>query len=113
MTLVVESPHFESGQRVAKKREDGDAVHDGRFEEEALPTAGCEIAQLSIGMDDGAFVGGDGVGSVFERLANMVDRRLAGFDVEGSGFEDDVGLGGDEPVGVGWAGASANVRVRV
>ena len=44
-------------------------------------------------MDDGAFVGGDGVGSVIEGDADVVDRGLAVLDVEGGGFEEDVGLG--------------------
>ena len=44
-------------------------------------------------MDDRAFVGGDGVGSLIEGGADMVDRGLAVLDVEGGGFEEDVGLG--------------------
>ena len=44
-------------------------------------------------MDDGAFVGGDGMGSVVESGAYVVDGGLAGFDVEGGGFEENVGLG--------------------
>ena len=49
-------------------------------------------------MDDGSFVGGDGVGSVLERGADVIDGGLAGFDVERGGFEEDVGLGGFEPL---------------
>jgi len=52
-------------------------------------------------VDDWAFVRRDGVGSVFERGANVVDGRLAGFDVEGGSFEYDVGLGGVELAGPG------------
>ena len=44
-------------------------------------------------MDDGAFVRGDGVGSVIEGGADVVNRGLAGFDVEGGGFVEDFGLG--------------------
>jgi hypothetical protein len=44
-------------------------------------------------VDDGAFVGGDGVGSVIQGRADVVYGGLAGFDVEGGGFEEDVGLG--------------------
>ena len=44
-------------------------------------------------MDDGAFVGGDGVGSVLEGGADVVDGGLAGLHVEGGGFEEDVGAG--------------------
>jgi hypothetical protein len=35
---------------------------------------------------------------VVERGADVIDGGLAGLDVEGSGFEEDVGLGGLEPV---------------
>src|ERR1700674_2101036 len=48
-------------------------------------------------MDDRAFVGRDGMGSVFERGADVVDGRLSVFDVEGGSFEHDVGLSGLEP----------------
>jgi hypothetical protein len=48
-------------------------------------------------VDDGAFVGGDGVGSVLEGGADVLDGGLAGLDVEGRGFEEDVGTGGGEP----------------
>jgi hypothetical protein len=54
---------------------------------------GGQVAQFAVGVDDGAFVGGDGVGSVLEGGADVVDGGLAGFDVEGRGFEEDVGLG--------------------
>ena len=48
-------------------------------------------------MDDRAFVGGDGMGSVGERGADVIDGGLAGFYVERCGFEEDVGFGGGEP----------------
>jgi hypothetical protein len=44
-------------------------------------------------VDDGAFVGSDGVGSVIEGGADVVDGGLAVLDVEGGGFEEDSGLG--------------------
>jgi hypothetical protein len=44
-------------------------------------------------VDDRAFVGGDGVGSVVEGGTDVVDGGLAVLDVEGCGFEEDVGLG--------------------
>ena len=44
-------------------------------------------------MDDGAFVRGDGVGSVIEGGADGVDGGLAVLDVERCGFEEDFGLG--------------------
>ena len=45
-------------------------------------------------MDDGAFVGRDGVGSMLERGADVIDGWLAGLDVEGGGFEENVSTGG-------------------
>jgi len=44
-------------------------------------------------VDDGAFVRGDGVSSVIEGGADVVDGGLAVLDVEGGGFEEDIGLG--------------------
>jgi hypothetical protein len=35
---------------------------------------------------------------VLERGANVIDGGLAGFYVKGCGFEEDIGLGGGEPV---------------
>ena len=57
-----------------------------------------QVAEFAVGVDDGAFVGGDGVGSVVESGADVVDGGLAVFHVERCGFEEDVGLGGGEPV---------------
>src|ERR1700758_4062437 len=59
-------------------------------------------------MDDRAFVGRDGVGSVFERGADMVDGWLSVFDVERGRFEDDVGTGGVQPVVIALALLSLN-----
>ena len=56
-----------------------------------------EIAQFAVGVDDRSFVGGDGVGSVLKRGANVRDRGLAIFDVEGCSFEEDVGASGGKP----------------
>ena len=49
-------------------------------------------------MDNRAFVGGDGVGSVLECGADVIDGGLAGFDIEGCGFEEDIGAGCLQPV---------------
>jgi hypothetical protein len=56
-----------------------------------------EIAQFAVGVDDRAFVGGNGVGSVLQCTANMRDRGLAIFDIEGCSFEDDIGACGGKP----------------
>ncbi len=93
---AVKSPQADRGQ-LMKQREDGDAIHHGGFEEEAFALRGGQIAEFAVGVDDWSFVGGDGVGSVLERGADVIDGRLAGFDVEGGGFEEDIGLGGFQP----------------
>jgi hypothetical protein len=49
-------------------------------------------------VDDWSFVGGDGVGSMLEGGADVIDGGLAGFDIERGGFEEDVGLGCFQPV---------------
>jgi hypothetical protein len=85
-----------TGQLV-EQGEDGDAVHDGGFEEETLAARGGQVAEFAVGVDDGSFVGGDGVGSVIEGGADVIDGGLAVFDVERGGFEEDVGLGGLQP----------------
>jgi hypothetical protein len=89
-----------------EERKDWDAVHYGGFEEEALAAGGGEVAEFAVGVDDGSFVGGDGVGSMIEGGADVVDGGLAGFYVEGCGFEEDIGAGGGEPgANVGRVGA--------
>ena len=86
------------GGQLVEERKDRDAVHDRGFEEESFALLRGQIAQFAVGVDDGAFVGGDGVGSVLEGGADVVDGGLAVFHVEGGGFEEDVGVGGGEPV---------------
>jgi hypothetical protein len=73
---------------------------------------GGQVAEFAVSVDDGAFVGGDGVGSVVEGGADVLDGGLSSLDVEGCGFEKNVGAGGGEPgvdgVGfrVSWGGRS-------
>ena len=86
-----------NGGHLLEERKNGDAVHHRGFEEEFLAAGFGQVAEFAVGVDDGAFVGGDGVGSVVERGADVVDGGLAGVDVEGGGFEDDVGAGRGEP----------------
>ena len=81
---------------LVEERKNRDSIHDRGFEEEALALRGGQVAEFAVGVDDGSFVGGDGVGSVVEGGADVIDGRLAGLDVEGGGFEEDVGLGGLE-----------------
>ena len=90
---AVEALQVNRGELV-EKRKDGDAVHHRGFEEKALALLRGKVAQFAVGVDDRAFVGGDGVGSVLESGADVVDGGLAVFHIEGRGFEEDVGLGG-------------------
>src|SRR3984957_9152514 len=87
-----------NGGELVEKRKDGDAIHHRGFEEEALAASGGEIAEFAIGVDDWSFVGGDGVGAVVKRGGDVIDGGLAVFDVQGGGFEEDVGAGGFQPV---------------
>ncbi len=93
---AVESPQVDRGQLI-EQRKDGHAVHDRGFEEESFALPGGQIAEFAVGMDDGAFVCGDGVGSVLERGPDVVCGGLAVFHVQGGSFEEDVGFGGSEP----------------
>ena len=92
----MEALQVNSGELV-KQRENGDAVHDRGFEEEPFLLFRSQVAQLAVGVDDGSFVGGDGVGPVLEGGADVVDGGLAVFHVQGCSFEEDVGFGGGEP----------------
>jgi hypothetical protein len=59
-------------------------------------------------MDDRSLVGADRVSISFERGVEMVDGGLARATIEGTGFEEDVSIGGFEPFadifgrGPGW-----------
>jgi hypothetical protein len=88
----MEALHVNRGQLV-EERKNRDAVHDRGFEEKFFAARRGQVSELAVSVDDGAFVGGDGVGSVVEGGADVVDGGLAGFDVEGCSFEEDVGLG--------------------
>ena len=82
----VESVHVNRGKLI-EQREDGDAVHHRGFEQELFAACGGQIAQLAVGVNDGAFVGGDGVGSLLEGGADVGDGGLACFNVERGSFE--------------------------
>jgi hypothetical protein len=81
------------GGELVEEREDGDAIHYGGFEEEALTFTCGQVAEFAVDVDDGAFVRRDGVGSVVEGGTDVVYGGLAVLDIEGGGFEEDVGLG--------------------
>ena len=58
--------------------EDGCAIHDGGFEAKHERWRWASSCSISIGMSDGALVGGDHVHAAGEGGANMIDGRLAG-----------------------------------
>jgi len=84
-------------RQLIKQRKNRDAIHHRGFEQKALAARGREVAEFAVGVDDGSFVSGDGVGSMIERGADVIDRRLSIFYVERRGFEENVGAGGGEP----------------
>lgn len=94
---AVKSLQMNRGQFI-KQRENRQAIHHRGFKQKALALCGRQVAEFAVGVDDWSFVGGDSVGSVFKRGADVIDRGLAGGDVERSSFEEDVGLGGLQPV---------------
>jgi len=104
----------------SNKEKIGTPVHHRGFEQKAPAARSGQIAQLAVGMNDGAFVRGDGVGSMFEGGADVVDGGLAGFDVERSGLEENIRASSGQPfpdvAGV-WGGHScpptAGSRIRI
>jgi len=48
-------------------------------------------------VNNGTFVGGDGVGSMLERSADVINGRLAGFGVERSCLEQNISTGRGQP----------------
>ena len=66
-----------------------------------------QVAEFAVGVDDCPLVRGDGMGSVIESGADVIDGGLAVLDVQRCGFEEDVGFGRIEP------GADAgDIRIR-
>jgi hypothetical protein len=84
-------------RELVEEGKDRDAVHHGGFEEEALALPRGQVAELAVGVNDCPFVGGDGVGSVLESGADVVDGGLAIFYIQRGGFEEDVRFGRFEP----------------
>jgi len=92
----VKSVQMNGGQLI-EQRKDGDAVHHRGFEQEALAARGSQIAEFAVSVNDGAFVSGDGVGSVLESGADVIGGGLTVLYVKGCGFEENVGAGGGKP----------------
>lgn len=92
-----EAADFRGGEAERKHGEDGDAVHHRGFIEEFLAFFAGECGEFVEGVDDGAFVGGDGVSAEFERGLDVVGGGLARLYIEGTGFEEDVGAAALEP----------------
>ena len=103
-------------RELVEEGEDWDTVHDRGFEEESFALLRGQVAEVAVGVDDGAFVGGDGVGSVLECGADVGYGGFAVFHVQRGGFEEDVSVRGGEPfadvLGSGLAGAKIRVRIQ-
>ena len=86
------------GGELFEERENRHAVHNCGFEEEALALLRGQITEFAVVVDDRTFVGRDGVGSVLEGGADMIDGGPAVLHIERGGFEKDIGLGSGQPV---------------
>ena len=86
------------GRKLIEEREYRHAVHHRGFKQEALALFRGQIAEFAVAVHDRAFISRDGVGSMFECGVDVVDGRLAGFNVERCCFEQDVGLRCLEPI---------------
>lgn len=80
-----------------EQRKDRHPIHYRGFEQKAPSARDSQIAQLPISVNDWPFVGRDGVGSVLQRCANVIDARLTAFDIERGRFEEDVSAGSLQP----------------
>ena len=74
-------------RHLIEQREDRHAIHYGGLKQKSLPARRRQIAQFAVGIDDRSFIRCDGMGSPLDRGTNMIDRRLAIGDIEGSSFE--------------------------
>src|ERR1700685_1926490 len=93
-------------QIVAKQREDGNAIHHGRLEQKLSPMGNSETIQFFVGVNDGAFIGGDGVRAHFQSGANMINRRLTVAWAERRRFKENVGLRQTQPAAnIMWRGS--------
>src|SRR5580692_12393241 len=91
------SPCFR-GQAVLKHGENRHPHHDRGLVEELAVLLFCERRELVVGVNDGAFVGGDGMRPEFESHPQMFGGGLAGFDIERGGLEENIGARFFEPL---------------
>ena len=92
-----ETAQIGGGQAEREKRKNRDAVHHGGFVEKAAIFFFGERGEFGERVDDGTFVGGDGVRAEFERGFDVIGGGFAGGGVERTGFEDDVGASAFDP----------------
>ena len=55
-----------------------------------LAPSRCQIAQLTISVNNRSLVGGDGMRSMLESRANVVNARLPIFHIKRSGLEENI-----------------------
>src|SRR5882762_11976521 len=95
-----------NGRHLVEQRKDGHAIHHRRLEQESLFSRRRQITQCPIRMNDRSLVRRDGVRSMLERRANVVDGRLAVVHIERSSFEENIRLRSNKPLAdvVVWGG---------
>src|SRR5882672_8902381 len=74
---AMEASQVNGGQIVAEQREDGHAVHDGRLKKETPFLRSRQLPQLVVRINDRSLIRCDGMGSVLECSANMIDGGLS------------------------------------
>jgi hypothetical protein len=78
----------DGGQRLAGEVEDGDAVHDGAFEQEGAARGGGAVRERAVGKGGRPLVRGDRVRPARQRGFDVRDGGLAGADVEDGRLDD-------------------------
>lgn len=85
------------GKAEGKQGKDGRAIHDRGFEQELPALFPGQRGDALIVVDQGSFVGSDGMSAGFERGDEMVDGGLAVLHVERTGFEKHIRFAAFEP----------------
>ena len=65
-----------------EERENRDAIHHRGFEKEALVFARGKVAERAISVYDRSLFGCDGVRTIFECGAYVINGRLASLDIQ-------------------------------
>src|SRR6266540_2028564 len=93
-----EAPQLHRGQSFAKERKDRSTVQNGRLKHKGSTDGRCELIQLTIPINNWAFVCSDGVSTGLQRRSQVINRRLSGHGIQGSCFEYNVRTRGAQPL---------------